>query len=469
MNHNLQSNIFYKKYIKYKKKYLDLKNSEFFGGNLNSAKKYFNKFLQQEKNKKKFELIVKDLNEKLNIDTQDPDEIFLKIVEGTNDKNVYDFVRMYLSSFKKNSTEKKSKIDLQIEQLNISRTTEGPVILNKDNVEILGSFKEPDNVERLLVLVKLNTPYIDLLGNIKYKLPFYMSSGKYSLDKKGTFHPFFGLFTINTDKNNINNILLHLEKKLKIPSEQALSKDRVYKYFLKNHEPNETSYKLFTIPNFMKCSYIHVIKNLFESEQLKRIINNQTIFKNDYSRMRGKNTKLCNEYLDKYSDALSTYFDKNRINIDYLKNVTNNQINELISINSIFGLNINIIPNTDINYPDVIEKINYYYSRFSDLIENGGFDYVTTNEESIKKIFNYFSDPKILPTYEDLLRFYNSYHNLEDKDHEYIVDLIKDFYNNEGISWPGEETQKKTVATVSTGVDSDIALLLEALRQSKKD
>ena len=37
------------------------------------------------------------------------------------------------------------------------------------------------------------------------------------------------------------------------------------------------------------------------------------------------------------------------------------------------------------------------------------------------------------------------------------------------ISWPGEETQKKTVATVSTGVDSDIALLLEALRQSKKD
>ena len=84
-----------------------------------------------------------------------------------------------MASFKKNSTDKKSKIDFQIEQLNILRTTEGQVILNKDNVEILGSYIEPENpVDRLLVLVKLNTPYIDMLGNIKYKLPFYMSSGK---------------------------------------------------------------------------------------------------------------------------------------------------------------------------------------------------------------------------------------------------------------------------------------------------
>ena len=52
LNHN--NDIFYTKYIKYKKKYLDLKNSEFFGGNLNSAKIYFNDFLQREKNKEKY-------------------------------------------------------------------------------------------------------------------------------------------------------------------------------------------------------------------------------------------------------------------------------------------------------------------------------------------------------------------------------------------------------------------------------
>ena len=96
MNHNLQNNIFYKKYIKYKKKYLDLKNSEFFGGNLKSAKRYFTNFLNQEKNKETYELIVKDLKDKLNFTTENPDDLFQKIVEGTDDKNVDDFVRIYL-------------------------------------------------------------------------------------------------------------------------------------------------------------------------------------------------------------------------------------------------------------------------------------------------------------------------------------------------------------------------------------
>lgn len=327
-----------------------------------------------------------------------------------------------MAAFKKN-------IDTHIiikkitEQLNISRSMESQVILNKDDVEILGSYKEPDNpMERLIVLVKLNTPYIDLLGNIKYKIPFYMSSGKYSLGKEGTFQPFLGIFGSDIDKNVINNILLYLEKNLKIPPEEALSNDKTYKYYLERREAKSTAYKLFTTPNFMKCEYIHVIKNLFESEQPKIIINNQTIFNDNYSRIKGKNIKLCNEYLEKYSQALSTYFNKNRINIDAIEKFRIDQINDLIDINSIFGLNLNIISTYDINYSFVMEKINYYYSKF----ESSKSDDVIKKSESIQNTFEYLKEGEILPSEMDLIRFYNAYYNSKNQDHKRVVNVIKD-------------------------------------------
>ena len=308
------------------------------------------------------------------------------------------------------------------EQLNTLRDMESQVILNKDDVEILGSYKEPDNpMERLIVLVKLNTPYIDLLGNIKYKIPFYMSSGKYSLGKEGTFQPFLGIFGSDVDKNVINNILLYLEKNLKIPPEEALSNDKTYKYYLERREPKSTAYKLFTTPNFMKCGYIHVIKNLFESEQPKIIINNQTIFNDNYSRIK-PGDRLCNEYLEKYSQALSTYFNKNRINIDAIEKFRIDQINDLIDINSIFGLNLNIIPTSDINYSSVMEKINYYYSKF----ESSKSDDVIKKSESIQNTFEYLKEGEILPSEMDLIRFYNAYYNSKNKDHGTILDIIKD-------------------------------------------
>jgi len=166
MNHNLQSNIFYKKYIKYKKKYLDLKNSEFFGGNLNSAKKYFNKFLQQEKNKKKFELIVKDLNEKLNIDTQDPDEIFLKIVEGINDNIAHDFVRIYLMQQMgiPNSIENKGRFIDASNKLKILRNNKNIV-----KTKIPGSFMSLSLLEKFIDNNKKNLDKIKIRDKDKKK------------------------------------------------------------------------------------------------------------------------------------------------------------------------------------------------------------------------------------------------------------------------------------------------------------
>ena len=128
------------------------------------------------------------------------------------------------------------------------------------------------------------------------------------------------------------------------------------------------------------------------------------------------------EYLEKYSQALSTYFNENTINIHDIEKVEIDQINELISINSIFGLNLNIIPTSDINYSSVMEKINYYYSKF----ESSKSDDVIKNSESIQNTFEYLKEGEILPSEMDLIRFYNAYYNSKNKDHETIVDIIKD-------------------------------------------
>ena len=77
-----------------------------------------------------------------------------------------------MASFKKNSTDKKSKIDFQIEQLNILRTTEGQVILNKDNVEILGY-----QVHNTLYPNYLSEPKVGPIGSFRTAWNSFINSG----------------------------------------------------------------------------------------------------------------------------------------------------------------------------------------------------------------------------------------------------------------------------------------------------
>ena len=66
-----------------------------------------------------------------------------------------------------------STLDETINSLNEQREREGVIELNENDVEILGKTDEPGNPnKRVILLVTLKTPYIDFLGNIKYKLPF---------------------------------------------------------------------------------------------------------------------------------------------------------------------------------------------------------------------------------------------------------------------------------------------------------
>ena len=66
-----------------------------------------------------------------------------------------------------------STLDDTINSLNEQRKREGVIELNDNDVEILGKTDEPGNPnKRVILLVTLKTPYIDFLGNVKYKIPF---------------------------------------------------------------------------------------------------------------------------------------------------------------------------------------------------------------------------------------------------------------------------------------------------------
>jgi hypothetical protein len=316
-----------------------------------------------------------------------------------------------------------STIDSQIEQLNIQRASEGDIVLNSSDTEILGLFSEPGNPEkRLILLIRLKTPYIDFLGNIKYKIPFYMSSGHYSIGKKGTFQPFFGIFALDYQKKSEkDNILKVLERQLQIPREDALSNNEIYKEFLHKNEWGGTYYKFFTIVNLIKCMYIHALKNNFESEQLKRIITNQTIFSNEYSTIRDANIKLCNPYFEKYSKALGLYFSENIIDIDNINNIDDVRVNDLISINSVFGVNLNTVPTLDIHFSDVMDKIDEYEQVFRILQDQ----LTPVISKWIKNAIEYFKEGKLFPKETDLLHFYNSYYDVNHEDHEQVLEIIK--------------------------------------------
>ena len=327
-----------------------------------------------------------------------------------------------------------SSIDSQIDQLNVKRASEGDIVLNSSDIEILGSYSESGNPEkRLILLITLKTPYIDFLGNVKYKIPFYMSSGHYSKGYKGTFQPFLGIFAADTDKKNIYKALKYLENLLEISPNHALTNNEIFKEFLGKYEPTGTNYKLFTSPNFIKCIFIHVFKKLFNSEQLKRIINNQTIFSNEYSKIKDANQKLCNPYFEKYSNALGAYFSKNKIDLDSINNVTIEEINQLISINTVFGINLSNIPTLDMHFSDVMNKIDEYNEIYrllrDDLQNNTTVDFHDTrifkNSSWIENTFEYLTEGKIFPKKTDILHFYNSYYDKSHEDHERVLEMIK--------------------------------------------
>ena len=80
-------------------------------------------------------------------------------------------------------------------QLHLDREDEGIIELKKSDIQVLGYFAEPFNPnKRLILLVTLKTPYLDLLGNLQYKLPFIVHRGSIVVKKRRIiFNHFLGL------------------------------------------------------------------------------------------------------------------------------------------------------------------------------------------------------------------------------------------------------------------------------------
>ena len=333
-------------------------------------------------------------------------------------------------------------LDETINSLNEQREKEGVIELDHNDVEILGKTNEPGNPnKRVILLVTLKTPYIDFLGNIKYKLPFYRSSGKYSKRRDGTFQPFFGYHSDSEAGKYIYNLVRNLEKKLDIPDNDALSKNegymiRVEQDYNQKKRDGATSFKFWTLPKLTKCMFPIVFLKFFKNFKIIKIIKNQNIFIYDNRYM-----KLCNKYLEKYSIAISRYFEKHNINIrDELDNlaedILDKQVNDLISINTIFGININTIPVFDkiIDnkfYLYSIEKINEYEEIFNEKIkqeenireeEN---NYSKKDIEYIRYYIDYIRESYQVPSNYDIITFFNAYYDVNHENFLEVREIVK--------------------------------------------
>ena len=151
--------------------------------------------------------------------------------------------------------------------------------------------------------------------------------------------------------------------------------------------------------------------------------------------------KLCNKYLEKYSIAISEYFEKHNINIkDELDNlaedILDKQVNDLISINTIFGININTIPVFDkiIDnefYLYSIEKINEYEEIFNEKIKQEENmreeekNYSKKDIEYIRYYIDYIRESYQVPSNYDIITFFNAYYDVNHENFLEVREIVK--------------------------------------------
>ena len=131
-------------------------------------------------------------------------------------------------------------------------------IITKDritiNFEIFGLYAEKYNENlRLILLIELineehmNYSYLNLLGREVNKIPFYISSGKFSQGKKGILQPFYGMATRTSTRVFTNGI-----------------ESEIYKKFLKD---------ITDTYNFEKATRIELNNNINDHIELNNNIN----------------------------------------------------------------------------------------------------------------------------------------------------------------------------------------------------
>ena len=291
-------------------------------------------------------------------------------------------------------------------QLRVDREKEGIIELNENDIQVLGYYAEPLNPnKRLILLVTLKTPYLDLLGNLQYKLPFYRSSGKYSgQKKKDNFHPFFGIMSnLNLQKNKKDNLdyLKSLIKGVEIRPE------------IEN--------QLMLSEWMIKCSYFTEINNLvnrqvFNSHQM----NWRNVFGTAFTIYPGFESRICNEYLKKYADALMSFSTRNSlyfINQPKRADLSSLDINRMIGDNSIFGFNINnAIFWADHNDPvrsDIDTLVVSLKSKIKKTFPETMYDDNTMVKDHLLTVVDFLNEGSDLPTESNIIDYLKDWYDLQ--------------------------------------------------------
>jgi hypothetical protein len=291
-------------------------------------------------------------------------------------------------------------------QLRLERENEGIIELNENDIQVLGYYAEPLNPnKRLILLVTLKTPYLDLLGNLQYKLPFYRSSGKYSgQKKKDNFQPFFGV---------MSNLKLQGNKKANLGYLKSLIKGVEISPEIEN--------QLMLSEWMIKCSYFTEINNLvnrqvFNSHQM----NWRNVFGTAFTIYPGFESRICNEYLKKYADALMSFSTRNPlyfINQPKRADLSSLDINRMIGDNSIFGFNINnAIFWADSKNPvrsDIDTLVVSLKSNIKKTFPETMYDDNTMVKDHLLTVVDFLNEGSDLPTESNIIDYLKDWYDLQ--------------------------------------------------------
>jgi hypothetical protein len=291
-------------------------------------------------------------------------------------------------------------------QLRLERENEGIIELNENDIQVLGYYAEPLNPnKRLILLVTLKTPYLDLLGNLQYKLPFYRSSGKYSgQKKKDNFQPFFGV---------MSNLKLQVNKKDNLDYLKSLIKGDEISPEIEN--------QLMLSEWMIKCSYFTEINNLvnrqvFNSHQM----NWRNVFGTAFTIYPDFESRICNEYLKKYADALMSFSTRNSlyfINQPKRADLSSLDINRMIGDNSIFGFNINnAIFWADSKNPvrsDIDTLVVSLKSNIKKTFPETMYDDNTMVKDHLLTVVDFLNEGSDLPTGSNIIDYLKDWYDLQ--------------------------------------------------------
>ena len=244
-----------------------------------------------------------------------------------------------------------------------------------------------------------------MLGNLQYKLPFYRSSGKYSgQKKKDNFQPFFGV---------MSNLNLQKNKKANLDYLKSLINGVEIRPEIEN--------QLMLSEWMIKCSYFTEINNLvnrqvFNSHQM----NWRNVFGTAFTIYPGFESRICNEYLKKYADALMSFSTRNSlyfINQPKRADLSSLGINRKIGDNSIFGFNINnAIFWADSKNPvrsDIDTLVVSLKSNIKKTFPETMYDDNTMVKDHLLTVVDFLNEGSDLPTESNIIDYLKDWYDLQ--------------------------------------------------------